>query len=319
VAAELSTTVRLATDAAPHHDPDETQAAGIPVRGVGGHDATSRFSVPDEAIAPVRSLRARPVVEHAPARPAGDGGTQATRQVPTTTAPIPGPSGRTTAGPATSGAPPDAPAPEPGQAPRRRRGWLLAALVAGVAALAAVSFFLGLYTNGDTGGPSTASPDGPSAGRDPLRPVGVSSVTAFDPFGEEGENNDEAPLVLDGDPATRWGTLSYEGDPKFGGLKPGLGLVLDLGQTSDVARVTVGAEGSGTDLQVRAAPAGAGAAPAQPGDYTTVGTASDASGETPIRLDKPVSTRYLLVWLTELPPEPGGTFRGSISEITVEG
>jgi hypothetical protein len=47
--------------------------------------------------------------------------------------------------------------------------------------------------------------------------------------------------------------------------------------------------------------------------------ASDASGTTVLQQQKPVSTRFLLVWLTRLPPESGGTYRGFVNEITVEG
>ena len=317
VAAELSTTVRLATDAAPHHDPDQTQASGIPVRG-GGYEFTSRLPVPEQPAAPAPALRAEPMGRRT-ADQSTMPGHRTNRHVGTTTAPIPSPSySRGSAVPPTTYSGPPAPAPPPQRrASRGRRPWLWAVVAVLVIALAALSFYVGVLSNQDGDDP-TAGQQAPNAQR--LQPVGVTSATAFDPFGEDGENNEEASLVLDGNPSTQWGTLSYEGDPVFGGLKPGLGLVLDLGKTTDVSRVTIGAEGSGTDLEVRAAPPQAATAPSQPNAYnTTVGSAAGASGRTVVEADKPVSTRYLLVWLTKLPPEPGGTYSGSISEITVEG
>ena len=36
-------------------------------------------------------------------------------------------------------------------------------------------------------------------------------------------------------------------------------------------------------------------------------------------LDKPVRTRYLLIWLTKLPQDDTGSYRGAIAEIKVFG
>ena len=195
--------------------------------------------------------------------------------------------------------------------------WAWVGVATLVAVLAAVSFYLGYTSPG--GEQNQAASPRPDAAPEQVEPVRISSATAFDPFGEEGENDDEAAFVHDGDPSTQWTTRSYQGDPQFGGLTPGLGLILDLGRPTDVQRVGLDLDGSGTDLEVRAAPAAATTAPSQPGAYRTVGQVSGASGDTTVRMPRPVSTRFLLVWLTRLPPEPGGTFRGLVNEITVEG
>lgn len=199
--------------------------------------------------------------------------------------------------------------------------WL--GVVVAILVLAAISFFLGMSTAGDrsnrAGGPS-GTPNSTTPASNAIEPVGIASVSTWDPFGEAGENDEEAPLVLDGNPSTQWTTLSYEGDPKFGGLKPGLGLVLDLGKPAEVSRVTLRLDGSGTDLQLRATDPNASELPARPGALRTVAEVQDASGRTVVVLDKPVTTGNLVVWLTELPPEEGAaTYRGEIGEITVEG
>jgi hypothetical protein len=337
VAAELGDTVRLATDAPAAHDPEATQAASFPAL-TQHHEPTARLQLPDQSVAPPRSLRpdprTQPTAPASPssrqqtswagqstaAQPAAAGGAQSTRQIPTTTAPIPT---RTGTNGDTSRVPPVSapPAYEPYDDRRRdgRRAWVWVGLVVVVAALAAAAFFLGLKSGGDDTDTTAGGPGDTSEAKNPVRPLAISSVTPFDPFGESGENNEEAPLVLDGDPATQWSTLSYEGDPKFGGLKPGLGLVLDLGKSTAVSRATVDLGGSGTDLQLRAAPAGATTAPSQITDFDPVAHANDAGGRTVLEPAKPVSTRFLLVWLTELPPEAGGTYRGIVNEISVEG
>src|SRR5262245_13989465 len=112
VAAELSGTVRLTPDA-PVHDPEATQAASFP--GVGQRpEPTDRTHVPDQVVVPPRSLHPAPgggSTAHG-ARSSGSdpwwatggtapqpstgagagsagGGAESTRQIPTTTAPIP--------------------------------------------------------------------------------------------------------------------------------------------------------------------------------------------------------------------------------------
>lgn len=340
MAAELSETVALATDTPGHHDPEATQPVGRVAPGLPGAAAISRMPapatspwsrsaqaptspatpVPQQGGGPDPGTSAEPVPgdgaawSDAPRAGAASGGT---RQIPPVSAPAAGhPSGGWQSPPG-----PPTPAPAPGAPRRSRRGLFWVVAVAVVAGLAALSFFIGLNSN--PGGPDQANDqdnggDAPAAAQQ-IQPVGISSVSAFDPFGEDGENDEQAPLVLDGDPSTEWTTLSYEGNPEFGGLKPGLGLVLDLGQRADVSRVTLTLGGSGTDLEVRAAPPTASTAPSQPDGFDTVASRTGASGRAVVELDRSVSTRFLLIWLTELPPEDGGTFRGSISEITAEG
>ena len=48
----------------------------------------------------------------------------------------------------------------------------------------------------------------------------------------------------------------------------------------------------------------------------TLATRSDVSNRVTLTADEPVTTRYLVVWLTSLPPSEGG-FKGAISEVTV--
>jgi hypothetical protein len=343
IAAELDAPARLATDGVPaNRDPEATQAAGL--AALTGYEQTGPVQVPEQPTPPPRpygetgagGAGGAPSREPAPERTAAfsrlDGGPESTRRIPAAAASIPDrqPSAATTTQTPPLTAPHQSTPPgRPGQAgqpsqashvgpePGRRRGWAWAGVVAVVAVLAAVSFYLGFNSN--SGQQSSSAGAQPTATADPLRQVPVASVSAFDPFGEAGENDDDVPLVLDGDTSTRWSTLSYEGDPRFGGLKPGLGLVLDLGGTTSVRQVTLDLGGSGTDLQLRAAPAAASSAPDAPGRYRTVGSTRNASGETVVEADRPVDTRYLLVWLTSLSPEPGGTYAGVVNEITVQG
>jgi hypothetical protein len=119
---------------------------------------------------------------------------------------------------------------------------------------------------------------------------------------------------VDGDPATAWTTSSYN-DP-FGplGLKTGVGLTIDLGETHDISSVDLTLGGAPTDvsLYVTDEP------PTAVAGLTPVASDTAESDELEITLERPATGRYLVVWLTSLPPSDGG-FRGSVAEVVVNG
>ncbi|MGH3383042.1 MAG: protein kinase family protein [Nocardioidaceae bacterium] len=197
---------------------------------------------------------------------------------------------------------------------RRSNTWLIIALVVLVAAV--IAFLIGFNLTGGDNNEPKAEPQ--QQQNQAPQPIKIASVAAWDPFGEGGENDDEAPLAIDGDRATFWTTMSYYNRADFGGLKPGLGLVVDLGEPRDVSSVRVDVGSGGTDFEVRVAPGATDEAPGNPDDFQTQGTAEGATGNTDVELDRAVTTRYVLVWLTKLPPS-GGDFKGQVREVSVRG
>lgn len=207
----------------------------------------------------------------------------------------------------------------PRQSPRR--GWILALLV--VVALAVVIGLIGVFIN------SARNADGPIFGeRTPspaqtvaAGPWDVVGATSFDPSADGG-NDEESPqnvaLAYDGDPETAWRTLQYRGDPELGGLKPGVGLVLDLGEARSVGTVTADVFGQGSTLEVRVPNDPAAAAPPMgtADSWRVVSTATDAGGTVELAADPAVETRYVLLYFTRLAPD-GGDYRGGITEVTV--
>ena len=198
------------------------------------------------------------------------------------------------------------------------RSWIrLAMIVAicllvGVAAVAAYQLGLKPPTSGAGDDEPSASPSPTSA-----EPTPFTDLTAddFDPQGSppREENPDQVPNVLDGDPATAWTTSTYVQNFGPGGLKSGVGLVVDLGSTRAVRRVVVTTAGGATSLAAYVTSE----TPTGIAGLTPVGTAS-GDGEVTIDLDEAVSGRYVTIWLTLLPPVDGG-FRGTISEVQVLG
>ncbi|MFD4371388.1 protein kinase family protein [Streptomyces sp. NPDC058486] len=151
---------------------------------------------------------------------------------------------------------------------------------------------------------------------EPPKPIAIESAYDFDPFSDDGrESPADVPKAYDGDPDTYWQTMRYRDYSKFGNLKEGVGVVLDLGKEQEVASVDVSFLGQ-TSVELRTAPAGTSSAPSSLSTFTT--QASDSGTDISLKPAKPVTTRYVLVWLTDLPAADGG-FRGQLTEVKVMG
>jgi serine/threonine-protein kinase len=168
-----------------------------------------------------------------------------------------------------------------GRPPRRKRRlgvlWPIAAVLAvlAVAALAA----LGALALRD-------ADDDPQAA--PTRPIGLSGISAYDPDGDDSEHDDEAGLATDGDLSTSWRTESY----RSGLNKPGVGLVLDAGDTVEPKTMTVTTDTPGFTAEIRA-----GDSPQGP--WEPVSQSRTIQNRHRYSLEN-AEARYFLVWITEL-------------------
>ncbi len=199
------------------------------------------------------------------------------------------------------------------------RSWLRLAIVLAIVLVVVVGAVLALnLARGPAQEPTSqqSASTSPSAGATASEPVPIQGVRDFDPEGDPPEENPQlADLAADGKPGTFWKTVTYRRKPELGGLKSGVGLLVDLGDKTRVGDVRLTLGGSPTSLKILAAPS-ATAAPTSTDGLTTVASADNAGTSVNLRLDKPVQTRWLVVWLTKLPPAPGG-FQGRVAEISV--
>ncbi|MFB7515643.1 protein kinase family protein [Streptomyces sp. NPDC056144] len=153
---------------------------------------------------------------------------------------------------------------------------------------------------------------------EPLQPIAIADAYDFDPppDGNGEETPADVPKAFDGDPSTYWQTLEYRGYSKFGNIKSGVGIVLDLGSEQEVGSVDVSFLGH-TSVELRTAAAGTSSPPSSLDAFTT--QAQGSGTEVALKPTKPVTTRYVLVWLTDLPVSETGDYRGKVSEIKVMG
>ena len=154
----------------------------------------------------------------------------------------------------------------------------------------------------------------PSASPVAVQALTPASVTAFGPAGTaDGDDPQRASFAIAGNPTTAWYSDWYT-TSDFGHLQAGTGLLLDMGRTVTISsvRLTLGGR-PGADLQLRA-----GTRPVL-ADLHTVATSAGRGGTVELSLTSPVHARYLLIWFTELPPDPAGTYQVSVYRITVRG
>jgi serine/threonine protein kinase len=211
----------------------------------------------------------------------------------------------------------------PGAKPRARG--VIAVLVA-VALVAGITFAVLRFANGHGSGHAGAAishPPAPSHGTSPtvLTPV---SAQALD------ESNTNVGSAIDNNPSTFWQTQYYIGNPVFGGLKPGVGLVLNMGKPVKLSSVTVtfgSIAGGGVEIRI-----GTPSGPVPPPDessadlayanqFTTVAQQSDVAGTVTFPVSSPASGQYVLIWFTKLPPMAGASnrYQAEIYNVVVKG
>lgn len=138
------------------------------------------------------------------------------------------------------------------------------------------------------------------------------SASDYDPFGNQTENPDQAPLAIDGDPATAWTTVNYLAENMAG--KPGVGLLIDLGAPRPVSQVTLTFDSPGMSASVFVTDAEA-------PDVTTaesLGQVEAADTSAVIKAPRAISGRYVLVWVTHVPKVSTGNYKGGIAEVQIE-
>lgn len=154
-------------------------------------------------------------------------------------------------------------------------------------------------------------------------PLPVRRATVFDPLGDNSENDGDTKLAIDGDPASAWTTVTYA-SRDLGGLKPGVGLQLKIGD-QPVSGVELRLVGRGSDLQVwvarpRTDPKGSppkNPDPEQPlAGYRKLASVRGASDLVSLRFSPAVTTNRVLIWFTALPPAGDG-YQGGVADVAV--
>ena len=205
---------------------------------------------------------------------------------------------------------PRQPQPEPGSTSRRL---LLAAVALAVAAVGLVT--LGRLFIG--GGPiipvpptvpsaiATTSLESPGTTAATTR-VAMVLVDSYDPFGEGGENDELLANLTDQDNTTFWRTERYH-DP-LPAIKDGVGIRIDV--TGTPSQVQLVGFSAGTEFEIYWAEA----VFPQPDEWERLAGARAPPGVASLRLP-PRAGGHWLIWITDLPLQPDGTYYSALSEV----
>jgi eukaryotic-like serine/threonine-protein kinase len=223
------------------------------------------------------------------------------------------------------------------EGPTRPSGRKIALGLAGLLVVGVLGLLVGvnLLVGEDTPSDPAANPEPaatgtapPASGQPPSGevapiPLEPSQVRVVDP-----PNGNRAELVgvetiVDDDLSDGWASDTYT-TADFGSIKPGMGILINLGQPRHVATVRVELGAAGATAEIRAGNEDPGNDTA--GDeqiyqtYEPVGEPQQQGGTTMVfsSFDPQATYQYLMVWFTELPPDGDG-FRVEVQQVVVEG
>jgi hypothetical protein len=191
-------------------------------------------------------------------------------------------------------------------------------LVLAAVGVAAWSISRSLHHSATPAPTRTHSPSQTASAAIPLRPV---SATVYNPLGSSTDDDPaDAPKAIDSSASTFWHTSYYLGH-QFGNLKKGTGLILDMGRPVRLSQVTVQFGTSCCAHVVLEVGNSNTVSTATLSTFTAVQSSSAAQGRTTFDVTKQVSGRYLLIWITDLPPLAGnpGKYETLIYNVTVRG
>ena len=228
---------------------------------------------------------------------------------PPEAAPIPGPYPRTGGG-----------RQPPGGRPSAARAviGIVIVLVLAAVGVAAWSISRSMHHSATPAPTGTHSSSQSAAAAVPLRPV---SATVYNPLGSSDDDDPaEAPKAIDASASTYWHTSYYLGH-QFGNLKKGTGLILDMGRPVRLSQVTIQFGTSCCTNVVLEVGNSNTVSTATLSEFTAVQNSTAAQGRTTFDVTKQVSGRYLLIWITDLPPLAGnpGKYETLIYNVTVRG
>jgi hypothetical protein len=180
-------------------------------------------------------------------------------------------------------------------------------------------------STGDTPGSSDTQAPAPSPEKIKLT---SSMVRIVDPTPGDRTDASEAPNLVDGDPDTAWETHRFN-TAKFGNLKPGMGVLINLGTPRNLSDVRVETSSPGAGMEIRTGTTDPGNN--GPGDDKIVETykklgepdadsKSDGTNRIFSVFDANTKYQYVLVFITELPKaDDGDRYQVSVNEISVYG
>jgi hypothetical protein len=216
---------------------------------------------------------------------------------------------------------------DPPRANRRKLlvGLATLILIALTIPLVAAKFWPSGNGNGPGPSPTASGPDTSTSSAATVVAIPLSEITIR---GVDGKGGDRTELTgvdkaLDGKTSTAWSTQHYT-KAAFGGLKPGIGVLLDLRTARQVDTVTVTMTVPGATVDIRTGdedPGSSAEGDAAILDSFVIAAQPQSGDATELTFSVHAQTRYLLVWISKLPVDPaaknGPQYGTGIAEVVV--
>jgi hypothetical protein len=137
-----------------------------------------------------------------------------------------------------------------------------------------------------------------------LKPTGVSTFNILGSPSGDTEDPTTADNAIDGNGKSAWATAYYFGTPAFGGLKTGTGLLINMGQEVKLSQVEVTFGPGVTKAEIYLGNSGPSLATSRTAlsAFTLVSGQASATGDHTFQVSSTATGRYVLIWLTSLPP-----------------
>jgi hypothetical protein len=189
-------------------------------------------------------------------------------------------------------------------------------VVIGVAA-AARSFL----HSGNTPKPSASIGAHPSSGTSSattdLIPVSAQGFDALN-LGDSGDENTNQAMNVINHPGEGWSSQQYL-SAALGGLKPGTGLILDMGHTVRLSSVTIRfGTNVGADVQLKLGTSEV-RSKGNLDSMATVASKNDIGGTFTFPVTSKATGRYLVIWFTKMPPIGGGKYMAQVFSVSARG
>lgn len=217
----------------------------------------------------------------------------------------------------------------PAAEPHRPAGRKVAIGVVALLLVAAAGLYVGIRFVTSAGADGPPATNGlPTAGANQTAGAGseviklsADQVRVIDPGGDRTEL-DGVDKTIDGNLNTGWTTDHYKNNPKFGGLKPGMGILINLKEPRR-ASVEITLSGPGASAQLRTGTADT--EPSKAGDQQIMNTYQVGTVTPSELVDHGVKmvfevsdpAQYLLFWITSMPKADDGQYQIGVQEIVL--
>ncbi|WP_069884152.1 protein kinase family protein [Streptomyces luteocolor] len=203
--------------------------------------------------------------------------------------------------------------------------WAVSALLIAALGLGSWQLADALMDRENSGDPGTShTNDGGDKGQPrPKKPISVKGAQEFVVEGRP-QSPETVGNTYDKDPATLWRTKTFKDGPQLAPYKPGVGIVYDLGSEQNVSEASIGLRYGG-DRSKAALYATDSLTPSTGIEsMKKIGTATTSGKELKIAGKKSVKSRYVLLWMTEVPNSGtdgyyGAGFKQGITDVKFKG